>query len=177
MCATHLNTCVFLIKAAVTVRATFVWLQRNKLGSRKFCGSWSSHLTKFYLWQTIFFVCCIMLHPNTNGHEKLCFLPLCNKAKHTRTHTNTEKHTALPPVWVGGVATQQLSGAAYGVSNWVEQHSWRTPVQDLASGNQSHNPQLSSAHPCVCVCAFRRWGMLELLCCTWDCSGRHHTDQ
>ena len=53
----------------------------------------------------------------------------------------------FPPVWVGGVATQQLSGAAYGVSNWVEQHSWRTPVQDLASGNQSQNPQPSSAHP------------------------------
>lgn len=73
-----------------------------------------------------------------------------NKASaHTYTYN-------APPVWVGGVATQQLSGAAYGVSNWVEQHSWRTPVQDLASGNQSHNPQPSSAHPPGCMQATDR---------------------
>lgn len=60
--------------------------------------------------------------------------------------TQKQTHKELPPVWVGGVATQQLSEAAYGCSNWVEQHSWRTPVQDLASGNQPHNPQPYSAH-------------------------------
>lgn len=54
------------------------------------------------------------------------------------------RHTCSGPTCVGGRGgTQQLSGAAYGVSNWVEQHSWRTPVQDVASGNQSHNPEHS----------------------------------
>lgn len=57
------------------------------------------------------------------------------------THGSSHRHT---PVWVGGAATQQLSDAAYGASNWVEQHSWRTPVQDLAPGNQSLHPQPST---------------------------------
>lgn len=89
------------------------------------------------------------------------FFSVCvdRQQQQRQTHTHTlvcaETHSA-PPVWVGGVATQQLSGAAYGVSNWVEQHSWRTLVQDLASGNQSHNPQLSSPHP-TCWCASPRW--------------------
>lgn len=87
-----------------------------------------------------------ILDPKTNGHKRnFAFTPsqeglCCLYRRQQQRQTHTQKCTVLPPVWVGGVATQQLSGAAYGVSNWVEQHSWRTPVQDLASRNQSHNP-------------------------------------
>lgn len=59
---------------------------------------------------------------------------VCVDGQQRHTRRNTPRSTC-----VGGVATQQLSGAAYGVSNWVEQHSWRTPVQILASSNQSHH--------------------------------------
>lgn len=92
------------------------------------------------------------------GTGKTLLLPLTgvfvliddkNKSK---THTHIETHRA-PPVWVGGVATQQLSGAAYGVSNWVEQHSWRTLDQDLASGNQSHNPHALLSTSTMWACA------------------------
>jgi glycerol dehydrogenase-like iron-containing ADH family enzyme len=49
--------------------------------------------------------------------------------------------TRCPPVWVGRRAPRQLSRAAYGVSNWLEQHSWRGQhSEDLAPGNQSQNP-------------------------------------
>lgn len=75
------------------------------------------------------------------SHRRIC---VDRQQRHTRTET---QHNA-PPVCAGGVATQQLSRAAYGVSNWVEQHSWTTPTQDLASGNQSHNPQHIHAPPC-----------------------------
>lgn len=78
--------------------------------------------------------------------EALCAFNGNKGGKSMSACTQQETHEELPPVWVGGVATQQLSETAYGCSNWVEQHSWRTPVQDLASGNQSHNPQPCSAH-------------------------------
>lgn len=102
-------------------------------------NTWGEHITEW--WE--------VMGQNSNGHWKK-FPPGLATVNNNSKHTQTGAHNA-PAVWVGGVASQQLSGAAYGVSNWVEQHSWRTLVQDLASSYQFHNPQPSSAHPPSCI--------------------------
>lgn len=128
-------------------RSGFVCVRGNELGLRKYCSGGPSDWTKLDLWGDYITVHHKTLDPGTSGHGRTFTFHSPECLCWWTTKANTQAHTEIhntPPVWVGGVATQQLSGAAYGVSNWVEQHSWRTRVQDLASGNQSHNPQLSS---------------------------------
>lgn len=62
-------------------------------------------------------------------------------------HCHIETVCVCARLWVGGVARR--SAAAYGASNWLEQHSWTTPVQckPWPSANHSRKPRCSSPSP------------------------------